>query len=666
MFTLTYMGASCDIYVIVAEGGSADTKPVKMTWAYKGKEELPRGVIGKDFIWGEDFFYEGNEITITFDDGSTKTYISKGVPEEDGSVALGYFLNGNTSGEELDGLHVTVANESGLFAEGQNYFRIVAIVNETEVSSALIPAIGYNGSDDPPVHTHTLKPVAAKAATCENPGNSAYWHCEGCGKYFSDAEGNTEIAENSWVIKALGHNPVKVDRVEPTHEAAGCKEHWKCDRCGKLFSDAEGKTEVTEADLVIPPIDDEEEKEKADAAIHDSEQAIASATTEDGNASGQASNAEATAAADPPDDAVIDGAASAGDAAVQAAQEAYAAAQKALTAAKAAYGEGSTQALAAETMVASAKALLASTTKSKATAVNAAATSAGKKADAANAAAAAQASDGTDAAVAAAQDAVTVANNAKATADDAVTAAEAAVAAAEATDDAAAKEAAGRALNAAKNNQSKAANAVVAANSTLGIAQAARDAAIAADELKRAQEAANAELDKVNVNEYSGAEKANVEAALAKGRADIASAQTVDAVNAAKTAALNTIKAQKTDAQKNAEAVVPAAPAAPPAPTEIIDLPTVKISKPAAAKKKITVKWKKVSKANLKKISGIQIQVATDPDFTNIVKTATAGKKKTSKAIKGLQPKTKYYVRIRAYAPGDHYSVWKSKSAKVK
>ena len=104
----------------------------------------------------------------------------------------------------------------------------------------------------------------------------------------------------------------------------------------------------------------------------------------------------------------------------------------------------------------------------------------------------------------------------------------------------------------------------------------------------------------------------------------------------------------------------------PAAPAEIIDLPTVKISKPKAAKKKITVKWKKVSKKDLKKIGGIQIQVATDPDFTNIVKTATAGKKKTSKVIKGLSPKTKYYVRIRAYAAGDHVSGWKTKSVKVK
>lgn len=119
----------------------------------------------------------------------------------------------------------------------------------------------------------------------------------------------------------------------------------------------------------------------------------------------------------------------------------------------------------------------------------------------------------------------------------------------------------------------------------------------------------------------------------------------------------------------------PATPPAPPAPSvapapaapaEIMDLPAIKISKPTAAKKKITVKWKKVSKKNLKKISGIQIQVATDPGFTNIVKTATAGKKKTSKAIKGLQSKTKYYVRIRAYAAGGHVSGWKAKSVKIR
>jgi len=56
-------------------------------------------------------------------------------------------------------------------------------------------------------HTHTLTKTEAKAATCTAAGNSAYWYCAGCSKYFSD-EGTTECAENSWVIPATNHNYV--------------------------------------------------------------------------------------------------------------------------------------------------------------------------------------------------------------------------------------------------------------------------------------------------------------------------------------------------------------------------------------------------------------------------------------------------------------------------
>ena len=101
----------------------------------------------------------------------------------------------------------------------------------------------------------------------------------------------------------------------------------------------------------------------------------------------------------------------------------------------------------------------------------------------------------------------------------------------------------------------------------------------------------------------------------------------------------------------------------------IVDLKAVKISKPTAAKKAATVKWKKVGKKDQKKIQGIEIQISTDSGFQNIVKNTTAGKKKTSKKIKGLMPKTKYWVRIRAYrndGAGKHVSAWKKKTVKVK
>ena len=52
---------------------------------------------------------------------------------------------------------------------------------------------------------HTLTAHAAKDATCTEAGNIAYWECMVCGKYFSDADGEREIADKSDVVIAAGH-----------------------------------------------------------------------------------------------------------------------------------------------------------------------------------------------------------------------------------------------------------------------------------------------------------------------------------------------------------------------------------------------------------------------------------------------------------------------------
>ena len=179
-----------------------------------------------------------------------------------------------------------------------------------------------------PAKGHTLTAVAEVPATCETAGTSAHWRCDVCGKLFSDAEGKTETTLEKLTIPATGHaygEPVwkwnddftasatftcandashveKVDatvtsevtegscevggtrtytakvtfegkeytdtKTEPvpakghtltaveavpaTCETAGVKAHWKCEVCGKLFSDAEGKTETTLEKLAIP------------------------------------------------------------------------------------------------------------------------------------------------------------------------------------------------------------------------------------------------------------------------------------------------------------------------------------------------------------------------------------------------------------------------------
>ena len=53
-------------------------------------------------------------------------------------------------------------------------------------------------------------------------------------------------------VPAKGHTLTAVEAVPATCETAGVKAHWKCEVCGKLFSDAEGKTETTLEKLAIP------------------------------------------------------------------------------------------------------------------------------------------------------------------------------------------------------------------------------------------------------------------------------------------------------------------------------------------------------------------------------------------------------------------------------
>ena len=98
---------------------------------------------------------------------------------------------------------------------------------------------------------HTLTPHAAVAATCTTAGNSAYWECTSCHKYFSDANGKTEIAANSWVIPA-SHTLVAHAAVAATCTTAGNSAYWECSVCHKYFSDADAKTEIAANSWVIP------------------------------------------------------------------------------------------------------------------------------------------------------------------------------------------------------------------------------------------------------------------------------------------------------------------------------------------------------------------------------------------------------------------------------
>lgn len=99
---------------------------------------------------------------------------------------------------------------------------------------------------------HKLDKVDAKDPTCTEDGNVAYSQCSVCGKVI-DAEGK-ETNLTAVTSPKLGHKPVEVIAKAATCTENGIKKHYKCARtgCGALFEDKAGTKPLTDKDVVIP------------------------------------------------------------------------------------------------------------------------------------------------------------------------------------------------------------------------------------------------------------------------------------------------------------------------------------------------------------------------------------------------------------------------------
>ena len=108
----------------------------------------------------------------------------------------------------------------------------------------------------PPAHTHDLKKVDAKAATCTEDGNIEYYQCSDttCGKLYKDAAGTQEITKDDTIIKA-GHTDLKpYPAKEPTCDKDGCVAYWFCTGCNNYYFDNNGAVgEKTTVEKVAIP-----------------------------------------------------------------------------------------------------------------------------------------------------------------------------------------------------------------------------------------------------------------------------------------------------------------------------------------------------------------------------------------------------------------------------
>ena len=103
--------------------------------------------------------------------------------------------------------------------------------------------------------SHTLTAVPAKDATCTEDGNTAYWTCSACNKWFSDENGANEITDHSSVvIAATGHTAgeewqsdaanhwhictkcnQKIDEAAHSGGTATCSQKAVCEVCGEAY-----------------------------------------------------------------------------------------------------------------------------------------------------------------------------------------------------------------------------------------------------------------------------------------------------------------------------------------------------------------------------------------------------------------------------------------------
>ena len=123
----------------------------------------------------------------------------------------------------------------------KKYFSDEDEKKEISLADTVIPATG-----------HQLSKRDRKAATCTEAGNTEYWYCSVCKKYFSDEAGTKETTLVATVVPATGHQLSKTEGKAATCTEAGNTEYWNCNICGKYFSDEAGTKETTLAATVVP------------------------------------------------------------------------------------------------------------------------------------------------------------------------------------------------------------------------------------------------------------------------------------------------------------------------------------------------------------------------------------------------------------------------------
>ena len=149
----------------------------------------------------------------------------------------------------------------GTGIEGGHKYEVVTVTEATCVIKGKVKQVCSKCHDETAEQETTVNEdnhknvsaVAGKAATCTESGIKDHFVCSDCDKkLLADGDGYVTVSDEDLVIAALGHDYKRVEAVAATCEENGVKEHYKCDRCNKLFvKDGETYTETTADELIV-------------------------------------------------------------------------------------------------------------------------------------------------------------------------------------------------------------------------------------------------------------------------------------------------------------------------------------------------------------------------------------------------------------------------------
>lgn len=135
------------------------------------------------------------DVTIAAGGDATASIVASGTGL---SYQWQYSTDGGVRWVNLDGATTESCSYSGVTVDMDGYmFRCVVTGEGGSVTSEAATLTV--------THDHQLIEVEAKAPTCTDDGNIAYWYCDGCGRYYRDAAGTDEITEEQTVDSATDH-----------------------------------------------------------------------------------------------------------------------------------------------------------------------------------------------------------------------------------------------------------------------------------------------------------------------------------------------------------------------------------------------------------------------------------------------------------------------------